>query len=88
MALFAESPRITTVCPVCSKCGAPMWLFRIEPDKPGFALRSFECPRCQYQMTEVIEIGTAVLAGAGPAPLARRGWRPHRDAGRIQRTNS
>jgi hypothetical protein len=34
-------------------------LTRIEPDKPGFARLSFECPRCQRQMTEVIELKTA-----------------------------
>ena len=59
MVHFADSPVTTTVRPYCSKCGAPMWLTRIEPDKPGFARRSFECPRCQHQMTEVIELGTA-----------------------------
>jgi hypothetical protein len=30
----------------CSGCGKPMKLARIEPDKPGFDLRSFECAKC------------------------------------------
>ena len=59
MVHFADSPVTTTVRPLCSKCGAPMWLTRIEPDKPGFARRSFECPRCQNQMTEVIDLEQA-----------------------------
>jgi DNA-directed RNA polymerase subunit RPC12/RpoP len=59
MVYFADCPVTTTPRPVCSKCGAPMWLTRIEPDKSGFARRSFECPRCQNQMTEVIELEPA-----------------------------
>jgi hypothetical protein len=34
----------------CSGCGKPMKLACVEPDKPGFDLRAFECaynlPRC------------------------------------------
>jgi ribosomal protein S27AE len=62
MVHFADCPVTITVRPFCSKCGTPMWLFRIEPDKPGFARRSLECPRCQHQMTDVIEIGIATAA--------------------------
>ncbi len=29
--------------PKCPTCGTEMWLTRIEPDEPGFDLRSFEC---------------------------------------------
>ena len=46
----------TTVRPVCSICGAPLWLIRIEPDKAGFARRTLECPRCQNRISEVIEL--------------------------------
>jgi hypothetical protein len=59
MAHFADSPMTTAVRPVCSKCGTPMWLTRIEPDRLGCARRTFECPRCKNQMTEVIELETA-----------------------------
>jgi uncharacterized protein (UPF0212 family) len=31
----------------CPGCGNPMRLARIEPDKPGFDLRIFECPKCR-----------------------------------------
>jgi hypothetical protein len=50
----AIAPAIV-VRPACSKCGARMWLTRIEPDKPGCNRRSFECSRCEYGMTEVVE---------------------------------
>jgi hypothetical protein len=30
----------------CSGCGNPMRLACIEPGKPGFDLRSFECAKC------------------------------------------
>jgi hypothetical protein len=32
----------------CPKCTAYMYLARVEPEKPGFDLRTFECPRCQH----------------------------------------
>ena len=35
------------VHPTCAKCGAPMWLTRIEPDGPGLEKRTFECQACQ-----------------------------------------
>ena len=50
----------TVVRPVCSKCGAPMWLTRIQPDKPGFARRTLECPRCHHSMIEVIGLETSL----------------------------
>ncbi|WP_420738262.1 hypothetical protein [Bradyrhizobium japonicum] len=30
----------------CSGCGKPMRLACIEPDKPGFDRRTFECEKC------------------------------------------
>ena len=51
----------TNVRPVCSKCGAPLWLTRVEPDRPGFALRTFECPRCKNRSSEVIELKRAAI---------------------------
>jgi hypothetical protein len=32
--------------PRCQKCGETMSLRIIEPERPGFDLRTFECPRC------------------------------------------
>lgn len=59
MLLFIDNSAATPVRPVCSKCGAPMWLIRIEPEKPDRAQRTFECPRCQNQMVEVINLEKA-----------------------------
>jgi predicted RNA-binding Zn-ribbon protein involved in translation (DUF1610 family) len=30
----------------CPKCGTGMLLFGIEPERPGYELHSFECPKC------------------------------------------
>ena len=73
MARFDDKPLTTTARPVCSKCYAPMWLTRIQPDKPGCARRTFECPRCQDQMTEVIELENAGLVGKADSRLLPRG---------------
>jgi transcription elongation factor Elf1 len=32
-----------------------MWLSQIEPDKPGHDRRTFECPRCQHEVSEVVK---------------------------------
>jgi ribosomal protein S27AE len=42
--------------PTCSKCGSVMRLFGIEPEKPGFELHTFVCPKCQH-----VEIATAQI---------------------------
>jgi DNA-directed RNA polymerase subunit M/transcription elongation factor TFIIS len=41
--------------PPCNKCGATMLLARIEPDKPGHDLRTFECPKCEHSETVVVK---------------------------------
>jgi hypothetical protein len=33
--------------PRCPKCSRQMYLSHIEPDKPGFDLRTFACPGCK-----------------------------------------
>jgi hypothetical protein len=30
-----------------------MWLFGIEPEKPGYELHSFDCPKCHHIETVV-----------------------------------
>jgi transcription elongation factor Elf1 len=32
-----------------------MYLAYIEPEKPGFDLRTFECPRCQHAEAVVVQ---------------------------------
>jgi len=55
MAHFTAIAPAIVVRPLCSKCGARMWLTRIEPDKPGCNRRLFECSRCEHGMAEVVE---------------------------------
>ena len=41
--------------PECPTCWAQMYLARIEPEKPGHDLRTFECPRCRHVETAVVK---------------------------------
>ena len=41
--------------PKCPKCGEQMWLARIEPDKPDYDKRTYECPVCENVMIEVVK---------------------------------
>jgi hypothetical protein len=40
----------------CSKCGKPMRLACIEPNEPGFDLRTFECARCNAEEIFLVAI--------------------------------
>jgi hypothetical protein len=35
-----------TIDPACPACGCTMWISLIEPYKPRYDRRTFECPRC------------------------------------------
>jgi hypothetical protein len=41
--------------PECVKCGAQTWVARIEPDKPDYDKRTYECPACENVMIEVVK---------------------------------
>ena len=41
--------------PTCEACGAPMWLARIEPDRPDHDKRTFNCLACDEIATEVVK---------------------------------
>jgi DNA-directed RNA polymerase subunit RPC12/RpoP len=41
--------------PNCAKCGAPMWLTRIEPYEPDHDQRTFECQACGKITTEMVK---------------------------------
>jgi hypothetical protein len=43
----------------CTKCGARVILARIEPARPGFDLRTFECSKCNNADQYIVEYGTA-----------------------------
>jgi len=46
-------------CPSCPKCGTRMKLIRIFPDSPGYDQRTYECPRCEHEVTEVVRFKKA-----------------------------
>jgi hypothetical protein len=41
--------------PVCPKCRSLMLLTRIEPDRPGYDQRTFECGQCNNEITWIIK---------------------------------
>jgi DNA-directed RNA polymerase subunit M/transcription elongation factor TFIIS len=43
-------------CPSCPKCGTRMMLILILPERRGYDLHTYECPRCEHEITETIEI--------------------------------
>jgi tRNA(Ile2) C34 agmatinyltransferase TiaS len=55
MAQFTAIPPRPVVQPVCSACGARMWFTRIEPEYLGRERHFFKCPRCEYEMSEVVD---------------------------------
>jgi len=42
--------------PPCPECGCMMWLKRIEQDKPGEDIRTFECPRCLFSESFIVDL--------------------------------
>jgi hypothetical protein len=53
-----QSPAVER--PWCAACEIQMWLARIQPDKPGYDRRTFECPVCHDEMAVVVEYGAVV----------------------------
>lgn len=41
--------------PSCPKCGTRTMLVRIFPDRPGYDVRTYECPRCEHEVVEVVQ---------------------------------
>jgi hypothetical protein len=57
MRQFQSIPQLQDIVhPTCAKCGAPMWLTRIEPDGPGSERRTFECQACQNEVIDFVKI--------------------------------
>jgi hypothetical protein len=42
--------------PPCSRCGRPLLLTRIEPEEPGFDLRTYYCAFCEDSETVIAPI--------------------------------
>ena len=53
--------------PGCLKCGEMMALRIIEPERPGFDSRTFECPKCYDTETLVVSISCDVDASVASA---------------------
>ena len=64
MAMITASASAVLACPSCPRCGTRMSLVRIFPDKPGYDRRTYECPRCQHEETEVIQFRGIQLAAS------------------------
>jgi hypothetical protein len=45
--------------PFCAVCKAQMWLACIEPDKPDYDKRTFECPVCPSVTVKVVKYRTS-----------------------------
>jgi hypothetical protein len=45
--------------PFCADCEAPMILFLLEPDKPGFDLRTLACLMCAATESIVVAVSPA-----------------------------
>jgi DNA-directed RNA polymerase subunit RPC12/RpoP len=41
--------------PPCMKCGTPMLLSRIEPERLDHDRRTFECPNCEHSVSFVVK---------------------------------
>jgi transposase-like protein len=41
--------------PKCPRCGSPMHLERIEPDKPQYDRRTFRCETCGGSVSETVK---------------------------------
>jgi hypothetical protein len=46
----------TSERPFCADCGCPMILSHLEPDKPGFDLRTYACLMCAATESIVVAI--------------------------------
>jgi hypothetical protein len=56
MATTSVPPSAALGCPICPRCGTRMLLARIFPDRPGYDRRTYECPRCEYDVIEVVKL--------------------------------
>jgi hypothetical protein len=59
--------------PRCPKCGEMMALRLIEPERRGFDLRTFECPKCLATETLVVSISCEADVSIAPARSRRSG---------------
>ena len=56
--------------PQCDDCAVPMWLTRLEPDKPDHDVLTFECKSCGYDCDR----GRQTQVGRQIGGDSRSGW--------------
>jgi hypothetical protein len=59
MSAMAEPPKykfVDNLRPPCTGCGRPLVLTRIEPEEPGFDLRTYYCAFCQANETIIAAV--------------------------------
>ena len=54
-AASSEFASLLMARPQCPKCGTRTMLVRIFPDRPGYDVRTYECPRCEHDVIEVVQ---------------------------------
>ena len=52
--------------PGCSECGTATFLVGIKSERPGYALITFECPKCEHFETALWKAAQAIRSGRGP----------------------
>ena len=57
--IIFDPARLVLFHPKCPECGAKMWLVGIEPDEPGYDLRTFECAPCGVVTAEKVKYSRA-----------------------------
>jgi len=59
MTTVIAKPSKGIVRPICSTCGTRMSLVRIFPDSPSYDQRTYKCPRCEHEITEIVRFQKA-----------------------------
>jgi hypothetical protein len=54
MATLTVISATVIACPTCPRCGTRMEHVRILPDRPAPDQRIYESPRCEYEVTEIV----------------------------------
>ena len=52
--------------PGCSECGTATFLVGIESERSGYALITFECPKCEHFETALWKAAQVIRSGRGP----------------------
>lgn len=56
---FAVDQSPTIERPFCAGCDIPMWLARVQPNKPGYDKHTFECPVCHHETVVIVKCTAA-----------------------------